>query len=941
MSSTAGQRARAPRARRRCSRPAAPARCFAKRRIPPVATGDGIALAYHAGARVADLEFVQFHPTALNLAGAPRFLISEALRGEGARLVNAQGEAFMTRYHADGDLAPRDVVARSIVRESERTGGAGVPDARASRCGVRAAAVSDDCRDVPTVGLDLARDPIPVGPAAHYIMGGVDTDVWGRTSVPALFAAGEVACTGVHGANRLASNSLLEGLVFGARAAVAMQQHAAGGCEQKRPSRSWRLLVTRPASHQPPATSHQPSATSHQPRDPRPDVALGRSVPYPGRSRSGGCPRWMRPPSSVDADRATAWRLRNLVDRGAADRARGAAARGEPRRRTSGRIFRQRDDLHWKRPFRRSQIRLSVDGRNNDKPDAFVTEITPRSQDFSRWYLDVVRRAELADYSPVKGCMVIRPYGYAIWELIQQALDRRIKATGHVNAYFPLFIPESLLNKEAEHVEGFAPQVAYVTHGGGEELEEKLVVRPTSEAIIGTMYAKWMQSWRDLPILINQWANVVRWEKVTRPFLRTTEFLWQEGHTAHETEAEAEEETLKILDISTRTCSSPSWPCRSIEGQKSESEKFAGALRTYSIEALMGDGRALQAGTSHNLGQNFAKAFDITFQARDKSVQHVWGTSWGVTTRLVGAVIMVHGDDSGLVLPPSDRAVPGRDRADRPRQLARDRAAEGAGDPAAARRRRHSRDARRARRAARLEVRRVGDARRAASPRNRPEGHREVAVLLARRDTREKLSVPMDGLGARVRALLDEIQRESVRARRGVPRGAHAARRDVRRVQGDHGRPPGLRDRALVRRGRVRGADQDRYAGDDSQHADRRHASFRQVRPMRQRGAKRSLVRKVLLMANEPLTRRRLLQVLAAAGITGPAAVDLLAQARRPISIDTLRTASSILGETFSDERLAVIDAALQRNLDQFQIVRDLEIDDLVEPAPMFDPRRR
>src|SRR6478609_2080669 len=286
-----------------------------------------------------------------------------------------------------------------------------------------------------------------------------------------------------------------------------------------------------------------------------------------------------------------------------------------------------------------------------DKQDSFVTEITPRSKDFSRWYLDVVQRAELADYSPVKGCMVIRPYGYAIWELIQQALDRRIKATGHVNAYFPLFIPNSLLTKEAEHVEGFAPQVAYVTHGGGEELEEKLVVRPTSEAIIGTMYAKWVQSWRDLPILINQWANVVRWEKVTRPFLRTTEFLWQEGHTAHETETEAEEETLKILDLYKETVETE-MAVPVVQGKKSESEKFAGALRTYSIEALMGDGRALQAGTSHNLGQNFAKAFDITFQARDKSVQHVWGTSWGVTTRLIGGLIMTHGDDSGLILPP-------------------------------------------------------------------------------------------------------------------------------------------------------------------------------------------------------------------------------------------------------------------------------------------------
>jgi prolyl-tRNA synthetase len=222
----------------------------------------------------------------------------------------------------------------------------------------------------------------------------------------------------------------------------------------------------------------------------------------------------------------------------------------------------------------------------NDGKPSFVTEITPRSKDFSKWYLDVVARAELADYSPVKGCMVIRPYGYAIWELIQQALDKRIKATGHVNAYFPLFIPESLLNKEAEHVEGFAPQVAYVTHGGGEELAEKLVVRPTSEAIIGTMYAKWVQSWRDLPILINQWANVVRWEKVTRPFLRTTEFLWQEGHTAHETGDEAEEETLKILHMYKETLETE-MAVPVVEGMKSESEKFAGALKSYSIEAMM------------------------------------------------------------------------------------------------------------------------------------------------------------------------------------------------------------------------------------------------------------------------------------------------------------------------------------------------------------------
>ena len=289
--------------------------------------------------------------------------------------------------------------------------------------------------------------------------------------------------------------------------------------------------------------------------------------------------------------------------------------------------------------------------KQSDSNEGFVTEITPQSEDFSRWYTDVVRRAELADYSPVKGCMVIRPYGYAIWELMQQALDRRFKATGHVNAYFPLFIPESLLRKEAEHVEGFAPQVAWVTRGGDEELEERLVVRPTSEAIIGTMYAKWIQSWRDLPVLINQWANVVRWEKVTRLFLRTTEFLWQEGHTAHETEAEAEEETLRMLDVY-RDFAETELAMPVVAGRKSESEKFAGASRTYSIEALMGDGRALQAGTSHNLGQNFAKAFEITFQARDKSLQHVWGTSWGVSTRLIGGVVMTHGDDNGLILPP-------------------------------------------------------------------------------------------------------------------------------------------------------------------------------------------------------------------------------------------------------------------------------------------------
>jgi len=393
-----------------------------------------------------------------------------------------------------------------------------------------------------------------------------------------------------------------------------------------------------------------------------------------------------------------------------------------------------------------------------EKADAFVTEITPRSEDFSRWYLDIVRRAELADYSPVKGCMVIRPYGYAIWELIQQAFDAEFKKTGHVNAYFPLFIPESLLHKEAEHVEGFAPQVAYVTHGGGEELEEKLVVRPTSEAIIGTMYAKWIQSWRDLPILINQWANVVRWEKVTRPFLRTTEFLWQEGHTAHETHEEAEEETLMILDLYAKVAETVmAMPV--VKGMKSESEKFAGALRTYSIEALMGDGRALQAGTSHDLGQNFAKAFDITFQARDKSVQHVWGTSWGVSTRLVGGVVMTHGDDSGLILPP--RVAPyqvvivpiGRDNW-RETVLPKAQEIQQQLRSAGIRVTLDERDERPGWKFSEWELRGV--------PLRVEIGPKDIeksAVLVARRDTREKQSLAMDGLATRIQQLLDDVQR--------------------------------------------------------------------------------------------------------------------------------------------------------------------------------------
>jgi len=278
-------------------------------------------------------------------------------------------------------------------------------------------------------------------------------------------------------------------------------------------------------------------------------------------------------------------------------------------------------------------------------------KLTPRDQDFSAWYNEVVLRAQLADYSPVRGCMVIRPPGYGIWERMQQALDGMFKEAGHVNAYFPLFIPESFMHKEAEHVEGFAPELAVVTHGGGEKLAEPLVVRPTSETIIYSMYAKWVQSYRDLPILINQWANVVRWEMRTRLFLRTLEFLWQEGHTAHATHDEAEAEARTILGIYRRFMEEH-MAMPPLTGLKTDSERFAGALRTYTLEALMQDNKALQAGTSHNLGQNFARAFELTFQDEQGQTQHAWNTSWGVTTRLIGALVMVHGDDNGMRVPP-------------------------------------------------------------------------------------------------------------------------------------------------------------------------------------------------------------------------------------------------------------------------------------------------
>ncbi|MEN6408541.1 MAG: proline--tRNA ligase [Anaerolineaceae bacterium] len=278
-------------------------------------------------------------------------------------------------------------------------------------------------------------------------------------------------------------------------------------------------------------------------------------------------------------------------------------------------------------------------------------KLTTRSENYSEWYNQVILRAEMADYAPVRGCMVVRPYGWALWENIQSALDQRFKATGHKNAAFPLFIPMSFLEKEKEHVEGFSPELAVVTIGGGEKLEEPLVVRPTSETIIGYMYSKWVKSYRDLPILINQWGNVVRWEMRTRMFLRTLEFYWQEGHTAHATAEEAEAEARRMLDVYTDfAVNEAAVPV--IPGRKSATEKFAGANRSYTIEAMMGDTKALQAGTSHNLGQNFAKAFDIRFLDQQNELQYCWTTSWGLSTRFIGAIIMTHGDDQGLVMPP-------------------------------------------------------------------------------------------------------------------------------------------------------------------------------------------------------------------------------------------------------------------------------------------------
>jgi prolyl-tRNA synthetase len=388
----------------------------------------------------------------------------------------------------------------------------------------------------------------------------------------------------------------------------------------------------------------------------------------------------------------------------------------------------------------------------------FVKEITPQSEDFSRWYIDVIKKADLMDYAPVRGCIVFKPDGYELWEACQQELDKRFKETGHRNAYFPLLIPESFFQKEKEHVEGFNPELPWVTEAGGEKLEERLAIRPTSETIIGHMYSEWIQSYRDLPVLINQWANVVRWEKRTLPFLRTSEFLWQEGHTAHETAEEAKEETERMLGVYTEFVEN-FLAIPVIKGQKTPSEKFAGAVSTYSIEALMKDGKALQAGTSHYLGQNFAKGFDIQFLDKDNTRKYVYTTSWGITTRLIGALIMVHGDDRGLALPPKIAPTQVVVIPIGP-QKTRDRVVTHAGELLS-------------------QIKGIGvrvkmDAREDLSPgwkfneyemRGIPVrlevGPRDMdnhQVVLVRRDTGEKIFVPEDELLTKLPKLLEEIQ---------------------------------------------------------------------------------------------------------------------------------------------------------------------------------------
>jgi prolyl-tRNA synthetase len=387
-----------------------------------------------------------------------------------------------------------------------------------------------------------------------------------------------------------------------------------------------------------------------------------------------------------------------------------------------------------------------------------LKEITPKSVDYSQWYVDVIKKADMVDYAPIKGFMVIKPYGYRIWEFIQDAMNAKFRATGHQNAYFPLLIPENLLMREAEHVEGFSPEVAWVTMGGGEELAERLAIRPTSETIIGAMYSKWIQSYRDLPVLMNQWSNVVRWEKATRPFLRTTEFLWQEGHTVHRTRDEAVAETQQQLETY-RQVIEGQLAIPVVAGEKSPGERFAGAVDTLTLEALMGDGRALQIATSHFLGQNFSKAFEIQFLDEDGVLKHGWTTSWGVSTRMIGGLIMVHGDDKGLRLPP--RVAPVQvvivpiargDAGQQVLEYARGIAAELESQSI----RVHLDD-----RAEYTPGYKYNDWEMRGVPLRVEVGPRDMeggAAVLARRDLGTKETCPRGGVGERVSVLLEEIQ---------------------------------------------------------------------------------------------------------------------------------------------------------------------------------------
>jgi prolyl-tRNA synthetase len=383
--------------------------------------------------------------------------------------------------------------------------------------------------------------------------------------------------------------------------------------------------------------------------------------------------------------------------------------------------------------------------------------ITPQSEDFSRWYIDTISYADLMDYSPVRGCIVFKPDGYELWERIQAGLDRRFKETGHRNAYFPMLIPESFLMKEKEHIEGFNPELPWVTEAGGEKLEERLAIRPTSETMIGHMYSQWIQSYRDLPVLINQWANVFRWEKRTLPFLRTSEFLWQEGHTAHATEEEAREETLRMLEVY-RDFVESEMAVPVVKGQKTPSERFAGAVDTYSIEAMMKDGKALQAGTSHFLGQNFAKGFEIKFLDRDNQLKFCYTTSWGASTRLIGAMVMVHGDDKGLALPPRMAPnqvvmIPVGPPKLREKVMAKFDPVFDALKAAGVRVKSDLRDETPGWKFHEWEMRGV--------PIRLELGPRDVEndqCVLARRDTGEKVTAPLDAVVETVKALLEEIQ---------------------------------------------------------------------------------------------------------------------------------------------------------------------------------------